>query len=120
LASAKTGIHLPVLKGPEADSIARFIAANHARPLRPSHFARLLGCSERHASRIFKQDAGITIFEYLRVYRMFQASILLHEKDRSITSVATTCGYESLSSFYSDFARYFTMTPRALRQTMVS
>ena len=120
LASAKSGIHLPVLKGPEANSIARFIAANHARQLRPSHFARLLGCSERHVSRIFKQDAGITIFEYLRVYRMFQASILLHEKDRSITSVATTCGYESLSSFYSDFARYFTMTPRALRQTMVS
>jgi AraC-like DNA-binding protein len=118
LASAKTGIHLPVLKGPETRSIALFIAANYARPLRPAHFARLLACSERHAARIFKQDAGITIFEYLRIYRMFQASVLLHGKARSITNVATTCGYESLSSFYADFARYFSMTPRALRQVM--
>jgi AraC-like DNA-binding protein len=120
LAAARTGIHLPLPKGPAAGAIARFIAANHARPLRPAHFARLLGCSERHAARIFKQDTGITLFEYLRVYRMFQASVLLHEKDRSITSVAASCGYESLSSFYSDFARYFSMAPGALRQMVVS
>lgn len=119
LDSARPGIHLPVLRGPEARAIGQFIAAHYARTLRPAQVAKLLGCSERHAGRLFKQDAGITVFEYLRVYRMFQASVLLHAKDRSITDIAGACGYESLSCFYADFARHFATTPRALRQAMV-
>jgi AraC-like DNA-binding protein len=39
----------------------------------------------------------ITLFEYLRMYRMFMATVMLHGES-SVLEISLDCGYESLSS----------------------
>ena len=69
----------------------------------------------RHLSRLFKADLKITIFEYLRLYRILMASIEMHNPKRTVTEIALDCGYESLSSFYRDFNLIFAVTPKFFR-----
>jgi AraC-like DNA-binding protein len=55
----------------------------------------------------------IFIFDYLKLYRIFQASLkICNENSGTITETAFSCGYNSLSSFYSDFKDIFSMTPK--------
>ena len=71
--------------------------------------------SGRHLTRIFKQDLKITIFDYLRLYRILMASIELNDPARSITDIAYDVGYDSISSFYRDFNIVFAITPKVFR-----
>lgn len=120
LGAVPGAITLPLAKLRASRLVVRFITAHFSQPLRLFHFAKLLNCSERHVARLFKRDTGITILDYLRAYRMFQAAVLLHEQQPSITDVAAACGYESLSCFYADFTRYFAMTPVVLRRLLAT
>jgi AraC-like DNA-binding protein len=109
---------IPVPRNPDNLKITAFIEKNFDNKLALSDFTNVLHYSERHLSRIFKEDLNITIFEYLKRYRMFRASLMLCGKDSSttITETALSCGYDSLSSFYRDFKELFAMTPRAFTQ----
>jgi AraC-like DNA-binding protein len=109
---------IPVPRNPANLRITAFIASRFQSKLTLSDFTNALHYSERHLSRVFKEDIGITIFEYLRLYRIFQASLKLLRKgaSKTITEIALSCGYDSLSSFYKDFKEIFVMTPRAFSQ----
>ncbi|MBI9078057.1 MAG: helix-turn-helix transcriptional regulator, partial [Desulfatibacillum sp.] len=72
--------------------------------------------SGRHLSRLFKEEMQITLFEYLRLYRILMASLALCEPDRAITEIALDCGYESLSSFYRDFNTVYGAPPKSFRE----
>ncbi|MCP4133625.1 MAG: AraC family transcriptional regulator [bacterium] len=114
-------ITLPLVRIPEASKeenrmIIKFIEENFREKLHLAHFRSVLPYSHRHIARIFKEDLKITVFEYLRLYRMFRASVMLHEKARSVTGIAYDCGYESLSSFYADFNKYYSLTPKEFRE----
>lgn len=74
--------------------------------------------SERHVSRCFKADLGITIFAFMRLYRILMAAIGLLCPDRTVTEIAFDCGYESLSSFYRDFNMIFAVSPKAFRRQL--
>jgi len=112
---------IPVAQNPENLKITDFIHHNYYRKLCLSDFTEVLHYSERHLSRIFKEDLKISIFEYLKLYRIFQASLLVSKKNNSntITQIAFDCGYDSLSSFYTDFKNIFLVTPKAFRQETI-
>ena len=44
------------------------------------------------------------------------ASILLSTTEKTVIHIAYECGYESLSTFYSDFKKYFSITPKEFRR----
>jgi len=93
-----------------------FIENHYDRRVTMADFAATFPYSERHLSRLFKADLKITIFEYLRLYRVLTASIELHNPARTVTDIALDCGYESLSSFYRDFNLIFALTPKVFRE----
>lgn len=105
---------LPVPSKSDNLKITEFIENNFQNRLTLSDFTNVLHYSERHLSRIFKDDLKITIFEYLKLYRIFQASLMLCKQDNSktTTEIAFSSGYDSLSSFYKDFKEIFAMTPK--------
>lgn len=49
--------------------------------------------SSRHLTRLFREDLGLTMFEYLRLYRILMASIALSDESRTITQCAVDAGY---------------------------
>ncbi len=117
LSRPSTLTRIPLPRNPENRKIISYMEKNFASALRLSDFTGVLNYSERHISRIFKEDLGISLFEYLRLYRIFRASLMLCETEpyRSVTEIAYSCGYDSLSSFYKDFRDIFSLTPREFR-----
>ncbi len=108
-------LRLPKAQTEAGRRIAAYLEANHSEELGLARMHRDLPYSSRHAVRLFTGDLGITPASYLRLYRLFQASILLRGSTKSVMEIALDCGYSSLSSFYTDFRKHFGSTPRRFR-----
>ena len=71
--------------------------------------------SAGHASYIFKQQTGKTIFDYLVMKRMEAAKHLLSDPYYKIYEVSEKVGYKSKSYFASAFKEYTGLTPKQYR-----
>ncbi len=78
--------------------------------------AEQLHCSERHFSRLFRTEFGVSLRQRQTELRLQRASQLLSALDMKISSVAQASGYRHLGLFNSMFKRQFGMTPSAWRQ----
>jgi AraC-like DNA-binding protein len=109
---------LPEPSQPLTRDVIAFIETHYARRLTLSDLAVAFPYSGRQLSRRFKADLSITIFEYLRLYRILMASMGLCNRRQTITEIAFGCGYESLSSFYRDFNLIYAVPPKAFRNKL--
>jgi AraC-like DNA-binding protein len=72
---------------------------------------KLVGCSPFYLSRLFSQEAGMTIQQYIRQTRMERAAELLRTGKCNVTEAALEVGYNSLSHFSSAFHATFGCCP---------
>lgn len=107
---------LPVASKPQNQAVIQYIENHYAEKIRLKDFSDLIHCTERHISRIFKEELKISIFEYLKIFRVMKASFKLDITNKTITETAYECGYESISCFYKDFGQIFSITPRQFKK----
>jgi AraC-like DNA-binding protein len=74
-----------------------------------------VGCSPFYLSRIFSQQMGTTISQYLRQLRMEKAAALLRAGKMNVTEVAMEVGYSSSSHFSVAFHETFGCCPDFIR-----
>ena len=102
--------------GSEAQQIARkamaYIHAFYTEPISRSDIAAHVGLSERHLTRCFHQEAGITPITYLNRYRVKQAKVLLDTGEKAITEIAMEVGFSSSSYFTRIFRDEVGVSPR--------
>jgi len=72
---------------------------------------KLVGCSPFYLSRLFSQESGQTIQQYLRQVRMERAAELLRTGQCNVTEAALEVGYSSLSHFSTAFHETFGCCP---------
>ncbi len=72
---------------------------------------RLVGCSPFYLSRLFSQEVGMTIQQYIRQIRMERAAELLRSGKCNVTEAALEVGYNSLSHFSVTFHQTFGCCP---------
>jgi AraC-like DNA-binding protein len=72
---------------------------------------KLVGCSPFYLSRLFSQESGLTIQQYLRQVRMERAAELLRTGQCNVTEAALEVGYNSLSHFSTVFHETFGCCP---------
>jgi AraC-like DNA-binding protein len=72
---------------------------------------RTVGCSPFYLSRLFSQESGMTIQEFLRQVRMEKAADLLRSGQFNVTEAALEVGYSSLSHFSTAFRETFGCCP---------
>ena len=70
-----------------------------------------VGCSHFHLSRVFSQETGQSIFQYLRKLRLDRAAELLREAKWTVTQVAMEVGYSSASHFSTAFHEAYGCCP---------
>ncbi len=75
-----------------------------------------LGVSQRRMSEIFKDEYGITLYEYMKNRRLEEAIHLLINTDKDIIDIAYSVGFGGLSSFYRFFKSETGMPPLAYRK----
>lgn len=79
--------------------------------------AHLNGVSKYHFHRIFKEETGKNLFEFITSTRLQKAAnLLLTNPNSTISEVSLLCGYASHSSFIKAFKKKFSYTPTIWRQ----
>ena len=78
-------------------------------------FARRAGLSERHVSRLFQRELGVTFREHVAALRLERAKALLRETGMSVIEVAGETGWSSLAHFNAVFRRRVGATPSRFR-----
>jgi len=70
-----------------------------------------VGCSPFYLSRLFSQESGMTIQQYIRQLRMERAAELLRTGKCNVTEAAMEVGYNSLSHFSAAFHEMYGCCP---------
>jgi signal transduction histidine kinase/ligand-binding sensor domain-containing protein/DNA-binding response OmpR family regulator len=74
-------------------------------------FAREFGMSRTQLYRKIHAISGQSVKEFIRIIRLKKAAELLLTKEKNISEIAYTVGFNSLSYFTSSFTEYFGMNP---------
>jgi len=81
-----------------------------------SDVAQKLHCSERHFSRLFRKECGVSFHARQIELRLQRARQLLASSDAKIINVAYESGYRHLGLFNAMFKKRFGVTPGEWRQ----
>ena len=77
--------------------------------------ARTHHISVTRFQKIFKKLYGTSIYQYVKQYRLEQATIELTNSARSITDIALDAGFSSASKFGESFKKRYGVTPTEYR-----
>ena len=94
----------------------REIESKYDSEITLSSLSAHLKISPSYLSRLFKNEIGIGVHEYLTQYRILMASQLL--KDYSVTDVGFMCGFNDTSHFISTFKKRLGVTPKEYKKTL--
>jgi AraC-like DNA-binding protein len=81
------------------------------QPLTIRELSRKVGINECYLKKGFKALTGKTVHDYQQSLRINKAKELLQQQGRSVTQVANTLGYSSISHFSTAFKRVTGMKP---------
>ncbi len=70
-----------------------------------SSIAGTMGLSSRYMSRLFKEQTGLNLLNYINDVRIEHAKLLLRETDKTIAEVAEETGFSNIRSFRRNFQK---------------
>ncbi len=92
-----------------------YIHKNYHDKIRLEDVAAAIGVSQGHLSRVFHEDTGMSIQDYIQKFRVERAANLLKYSEASLTEISDYVCFHSQSHFGSVFKRYMQMTPKQYR-----
>lgn len=102
--------------GERIKTMLQFIHGNFAEELNTAMIADAAAISESECLRCFKSTIGTTPIQYLRQYRIQQATILLATTQLRISDIAAACGFQDLSYFTKTFRESKGSVPSEFRK----
>ena len=95
-----------------------FIAGNYTCAIDVADVAEAVGMHPNSAMRLFRQNCGLTILEYLTMHRIWHAQHLLTTTTMKIRDVAGACGFNTPNRFYAAFQRLVGQLPTDFRKSL--
>jgi len=77
-----------------------------------SSLAKSVGYSQYHAARLFKEETGLSPFEYIRRERLIQSARALRSNKSRVLDIALDFVFDSHEGFTRAFANAFGITPK--------
>ena len=96
--------------------VAAYLCEHAGEPLTLTGVADHFAVSPSHLSRVFHQETGFGIREYLIHYRIRQACDLLLNSSLSVTQIADRCGFSDSNYFGDAFKKATGLSPREYRK----
>ncbi len=94
------------------------IMEHYAEDITLDSVSRSVGFSKYHFTRLFRSHTGETFYHYVNTVRMSNAQVLLSDPGNSITDIAYSVGYSSMSSFIRMFKGFYGCTPSEYRRML--
>lgn len=89
----------------------KYIENNINKKITMKQISDEAGYSPWHAARIFKENTGKTLFEYVRLVRLTKAAIILRDSETKILDVALEFVFDSHEGFTRAFSKEFGISP---------
>lgn len=89
----------------------------YGSPLTICDIADCVSISESECLRCFRTTIGTTPIQYLKQYRIQQATRLLSETHQKISDIAVSCGFQDMSYFTRSFREQMGCSPSEYRKT---
>lgn len=105
----------PSANGRQIRAITDYVMENLSTPLGVAEIARECGMSTRHVARVFKENTGVSLGEFVARSRIALAKELLASDHVQIKEVSWRCGFRSTSAFSAAFRNATGTTPRGFR-----
>ncbi|KYG26999.1 helix-turn-helix domain-containing protein [Alkalihalobacillus trypoxylicola] len=93
-----------------------YISQHLDSPLSLESLSTIFSVSKAHFSRVFKQQIGMNVTDFITTKRILYAKELLKNDDETISIIAEKCGFTSLPHFYRTFKKHTKMTPSQYRK----
>ncbi|MDG0791258.1 AraC family transcriptional regulator [Cohnella ginsengisoli] len=94
-----------------------FIERHYREDLSLKEISTNVYLSPGYLSTIFKNETGMTIYDYITQVRMKAAGDLVLDPDVKIQDVASAVGYNNIQSFIRFFKKAYKMTPLEYRRS---
>ncbi|HEY8400872.1 MAG TPA: AraC family transcriptional regulator [Cytophagaceae bacterium] len=118
ISSRKVPIALPYTENKRMQPILTFIDDNISEELTLELISNKFGLSERTLSRLFQATLKMSFLQYLKLLRIVRAIELILKTDYSISEIAYTVGYQSISSFSSAFYKLTNYRPTDFKKSL--
>lgn len=107
-------LQLPEPRDDRLQAITRMLNETPADNATLAEFGRAIGASTRTLSRLFRDELGMTFYEWRTQLRIYHALVLLAE-GHDATHTAHACGWANPSSFIAAFTNIIGTTPGRYR-----
>ncbi|KAF0237999.1 MAG: AraC family transcriptional [Prolixibacteraceae bacterium] len=97
-------------------TIHEYLMKNYREEVNLSELAQLVNMAEGSLCRFFRENMGLTLFEYLNRIKTDFACKLLMDPDLSIMEVCFDSGFNNLSHFNKQFRKMAGMSPSEFRK----
>ena len=96
--------------------VALYVRKNLSTPITTQEIADYLYLSRPYLSSTFKQQAGISLSEYIARKKIEEAHRLLLYTKKSVLEISEGLGFSSQSHFANTFKKYMDCTPKSIRK----
>jgi AraC-like DNA-binding protein len=107
-------LHLPEPRDDRLQAIARMLYEKPADKASLAELGKTIGASTRTLSRLFRNELGMTFYEWRTQLRVYHALVLLSD-GHDTTQTAYACGWANPSSFIAAFTNIIGTTPGRYR-----
>lgn len=97
--------------------IKEYIQSNYLQPIKITDIANKLNINRSHLYRIFKNEVGMGVEEYIISIRINHSKILLRDTKIPVSSIANLIGYKNYTTFFKRFKEIVGMTPAEYRNS---
>lgn len=97
--------------------VLEYIESNYENEIKLSYVAKLAEMSKGYFCTCFRQMTGKSFTDYVNLFRIEKAAVLLKQNKTSITDIALSVGFEDMSYFCRIFKKYMGQAPSSYRRS---
>ena len=105
----------PLPRDPRLEHVMGLIEQSLSEPPPVEQLARRAGLSRRQLERIFRDELGMSPWQYALSRRLRQAHLMLTRTEHSVTEIAQRCGFADASHLSRHVRAAFGASPQAVR-----
>ena len=97
--------------------VADYVSEKHTENITLGDIAKEFSYDYNYMSRCFKNMFNMSFTDFVNLYRLETATVLLDNTDKSILDIALASGFQSMRNFNEVFKRNLNITPSQYRKT---